>query len=72
VAPAHFDPFRSRRAREIRNKFSKAFLQALAEKDASFFKERGSAYLRHYPDPVYAGYIRDRLERYEKAYEKSR
>jgi predicted metal-dependent hydrolase len=68
MKPSHFNPFRRRLDRDIRNNLSRSFLQALAEKDMSAFEQCGADFLQRYPEPVYTGYVTDRLEKYEKAY----
>jgi len=68
MRPFHFDPFRSRLARDIRNNLAKSFLQALAEKDASVFHRCGAAYLQQHPGPGYAGYVKSRLAKYKEAF----
>jgi hypothetical protein len=67
--PTHFDPFRSRLARDIRNNLSKAFLRALAESDVSLFQKCGEDYLQRKLGSAYAHYVTSRLARYEEAYE---
>ncbi|MDH3331675.1 MAG: DUF309 domain-containing protein, partial [Desulfobulbaceae bacterium] len=64
----HFDPFKTRLARDIRNHLSKSFLQALAEKDVSVFQRCTADFLQQNPEPPYAHYLKERLARYEEAY----
>ena len=64
----HFDPFKTRLARDIRNNLSKAFLQALAEKDVSVFQRCTADFLQQNSEPPYAHYVKERLARYEEAY----
>ena len=68
MEPYHFDPFRQRLARDIRNSLSRSFINALIEKEASLFQRCGAYYLQQNMPPVYARYITTRLARYEKAY----
>lgn len=63
--PLRFDPFNNRQARDIRNRLSKSFLQALDQKDGSIFRSRAADYLQQAPDKIYIRYINNRLEKYE-------
>jgi predicted metal-dependent hydrolase len=68
VKQFHFDPFRDRLARDIRNNLSKAFLLALAENNVSIFQRCGAYNLRQSPEPGYVSYVKTRLANYEEVY----
>lgn len=63
-----FDPFRNRLARDIRNKLSKTFLNALAVKDISELQKCGSRFLGQNPGSGYEAYVTTRMARYQEAY----
>lgn len=64
----HFDPFRNRLARDIRNNLSRSLLQALSEKDKTIFQRCGADYLQQHPEALYAGYVKARLANYAEAF----
>ena len=63
-----FDPFVSRRARDIRNGLSKALIQSLENHDAKHFTEAGKELGARDLAPADRSYVRDRLRRYEEAF----
>jgi uncharacterized protein len=63
-----FDPFASRRARDIRNGLSKALIQSLENHDAKHFREAGKELGASGLAPADRSYVRDRLRRYEEAF----
>ncbi|MDH3391793.1 MAG: DUF309 domain-containing protein, partial [Desulfobulbaceae bacterium] len=63
-----FDPFASRRAREIRNTLSRSFLQALAVKNAAVFQQCGADFLQQNLEPGYAEYVKTRMQKYAESY----
>lgn len=69
MKPFHFDPFKSRLARDIRNNLSTSFIKALIEKDVSVFKKCGKNYIQQHLEPGYEAYVKARLAKYEEAYE---
>ncbi len=64
----HFDPFKSRLARDIRNSLSKSFLQALAYKDATIFQSCGADFLHQCLEQGLERYVKSRLTKYAEAY----
>jgi hypothetical protein len=64
----YFDPFTSRRARDIRNGLSKALIWSLDKNDAEKFRRAGNELLMSDPDPAHRDYVRDRLASYEHAF----
>jgi predicted metal-dependent hydrolase len=69
-SPAIFDPFNSRLARDIRNTLSEAFVDAVVKSDKSDYQDVAQKWLAGNFDAVYADYIKDRLERYARAFER--
>ena len=63
-----FDPFVSRRARDIRNGLSEAIIRSLDNNDAETFRGAGTELLASDLAPVQGNYVRDRLRRYEQAF----
>ena len=63
-----FDPFASRRARDIRNGLSKALIQSLENHDVKHFTEAGKELGARDLAPADRSYVRDRLRRYEEAF----
>lgn len=61
---SRFDPFRNRLARDIRNSLSRSFLKSLAEKNMSPLERTADGYLQQHLEPVYEGYILERLKQY--------
>jgi hypothetical protein len=68
VKSFHFDPFKSRLARDIRNSLSKSFLKALVDKDASIFQSCGAGFMQQNLEPGLERYVKSRLKKYEEAY----
>lgn len=64
-----FDPFKNRLARDIRNTLSQAFVDALMKLDTSEYQNVARQWFVGNPDETYAGYIKDRLERYTRVFE---
>ena len=62
-----FDPFASRRARDIRNGLSKALMQSLENHDAEHFRQEGKKFGAGGLAPAHRSYVRNRLRRYEEA-----
>lgn len=62
---AGFDPFNDRPSRTVRNTLSEMLRDCLRRRDV--FSDEPLALLRDYPQPLYAAYIRDRVERYRLA-----
>ena len=63
-----FDPFVSRRARDIRNGLSESIIRSLDNKDAEPFRRAGKELLASDLAPVHHDYVRDRLGRYEQVF----
>ena len=63
-----FDPFASRRARDIRNGLSKALIRSLNNNDSEHFRQAAKELLACDLAPAYRSYVRDRLNRYEEAF----
>jgi hypothetical protein len=63
-----FDPFNSRRSRDIRNGLSEAIIQSLDNNDAERFRRAGEELLAGDLAPVHHDYVRDRLGRYEQVF----
>jgi predicted metal-dependent hydrolase len=63
-----FDPFASRRARDIRNGLSKVLIQSLEIHDPEHFRQAGKELEASSLDRAHRSYVRDRLRRYEKAF----
>lgn len=63
-----FDPFASRRARDIRNGLSKALIRSLGHNDSQHFRQAGKELLACDLAPAHRRYVRDRLNRYEEAF----
>lgn len=64
-----FDPFTDRRARDIRNRLSEALVRSLRESDPSFYRREGDRWVSSDLAHPYRIYIRDRLFRYDAAFE---
>ena len=67
VNQERFDPFSIRLARDIRNTLSKDFLLSLQHHDPVVFQKNADDLLRQKLAPQYQNYIKDRLDRYDKA-----
>ncbi|MEJ2365707.1 MAG: DUF309 domain-containing protein [Deltaproteobacteria bacterium] len=65
---SQFDPFASRRARDIRNGLSKALIQSLENHDPEHFRQAGKELGASGLAPADRSYVRDRLRRYEEAF----
>ena len=65
--PDVFDPFADRKARDIRNSLSAAFVTSLQQADPTAFIESAARWLGDNPLPLYAGYIRARRVRYSQS-----
>ncbi|MFZ7128057.1 MAG: DUF309 domain-containing protein [Desulfobacterales bacterium] len=63
-----FDPFGDRPSRDIRNTLSEAFVAAWRDHESNYTAVAEDLKRRH-PDPVYKGYIDERLGRYRAALE---
>jgi uncharacterized protein len=64
--PENFDPFADRKARDIRNSLSAAFVTSLQQTDPTAFIESAAHWLGDNPVGLYAGYIRARRVRYSQ------
>jgi len=64
-----FDPFNSRLARDIRNTLSESYGDALLRLDESVYRRQAEQWLAKNIDPDSAGYIQDRLKRYDRAFD---
>jgi hypothetical protein len=62
------NPFHSRLARDIRNSLSRAFVHSLEMKARRFFRNAAAELLSGDLRPIHRRYIKDRLERYERAF----
>lgn len=65
-APLRFDPFSVRKARDIRNQLSQAFVHAINRNDPLYLEQVVAALSRNTRGFVYRQYISDRLERYRR------
>jgi hypothetical protein len=63
-----FDPFISRRARDIRNSLSETIIRSLDNNDAEPFRRAGKELLASDLAPAHYDYVRDRLGRYEQVF----
>lgn len=64
-----FDPFNSRLARDIRNTLSESYGDALLRLDESVYRRQAEQWLAKNIDHDSAGYIQDRLKRYDRAFD---
>ena len=69
TSPARFDPFNSRLSRDIRNTLSEAFVDALLQVDKSRYQSAAEQWLARNLDDLHAGYIQDRLKRYDHVFD---
>jgi len=69
TSSVRFDPFSSRLARDIRNTLSEAFVDALLQEDKLCYQSTAEQWLARNLDDEYAGYIQDRLTRYDHAFD---
>ena len=60
-----FDPFNSRLSRDLRNSLAEAFVDALQAADKSYYQRTADQWLARNLADAYAGYIQDRLKRYD-------
>jgi UDP:flavonoid glycosyltransferase YjiC (YdhE family) len=67
-APLRFDPFSVRKARNIRNQLSNAFVHAINTNEPSHLEQVISALSRNTREFVYRQYISDRRERYQRVF----
>jgi 8-oxo-dGTP pyrophosphatase MutT (NUDIX family) len=67
-SPLRFDPFSVRKARNIRNQLSEAFVEALAKETPAHVEQMALHLMRHTSGFVYRQYITDRLERYRRLF----
>lgn len=63
----HFEPFRDRLSRDIRNDLSRSLVEALATLDPGPARKTADRYLTGDLADRYRDYIRDRLARYDSA-----
>ena len=66
TTPASFDPFNDRLSRDIRNTLAETFVDALLQLDKSGYQRTAEQWLTKDLDDVYAGYIQDRIKRYDR------
>lgn len=71
-APLRFDPFSVRKARNIRNQLSQAFIQALKKKDTAHLDQVTATFSRNTREFVYRQYISERRERYQRVFNQLR
>ena len=70
INPVGFDPFGRRLSRDIRNSLSEALVQALEQTDRSCYLHSAERWFVKDLDDVHARYIKDRLERYDRAFDR--
>lgn len=68
MSRSHFDPFKNRLARDIRNNLSRSFVKSLAGKNDKFFQKDAAAYLQQHLEPAYEIYVIKRLVKYKEAF----
>ena len=64
-----FDPFNSRLARDIRNTLAAAYVDALQQADRGIYQQTAEMWLADILEHDLARYIRDRLKRYDHAFD---
>ncbi len=64
-----FDPYESRKSRDIRNQLCTFFLEALKDGDRSRFATRSFALKQKAPDPPHRHFIDERIRRYNALFE---
>lgn len=67
-APLRFDPFSVRKARNIRNQLSQAFIHALKRNDTAHLEQVMATLSRNTREFVYRQYISERRERYQRVF----
>lgn len=67
MAKIVFQPFTDRLSRDIRNDLSESLVAVIREQTISPSQEVADKYLQTRPAPVYCDYIKERLERYQRA-----
>ncbi|CAB1075781.1 hypothetical protein D1AOALGA4SA_3592 [Olavius algarvensis Delta 1 endosymbiont] len=65
---AVFDPFNNRLSRDIRNTLAATYVEALQKSDPSKYQHRAELWLAKKLKRDHAGYIQDRLKRYDRAF----
>lgn len=65
----NFDPFSDRKARNIRNRLSETFMQALQTSSAEPYELTANELLQQYPEEKYQNYIIDRIKRFQIVFE---
>ena len=70
MSPVDFDPFNDRLSRDIRNTFSEAFIDALAQMAPSGYQAVAEKWLAEKLAAGYVNYIQDRLHHYDLVLEK--
>jgi len=68
AAPLRFDPFSVRKARNIRNQLSEAFVHALKKNDPAHIDQVVGTLFRNTREFVYRQYISERKERYQRVF----
>lgn len=63
-----FDPFNSRKSRDIRNTLSHALVQSLEQMNPTIFRYSATNWLARDLAPFHYDYVKDRLKRYERVY----
>jgi hypothetical protein len=69
TSTGRFDPFNHRLSRDIRNSLAEVFVDALRAADQSCYQRTADQWLAKNLADAYAGYIRDRLKRYDDVLE---
>jgi hypothetical protein len=67
-----FDPFNHRLSRDIRNSLAEALVDALQAADKSCYQRTAERWLARSLTDACAGYIQDRLQRYDDVFEQVR
>lgn len=67
--PERFDPFSNRIARDIRNRLSAAFAEAIHH-GQPLYRETVRQLCSDHHEPVYRHYLEDRLQRYDRVWER--
>jgi hypothetical protein len=70
TAADNFDPFNDRLSRDIRNTLSEAFVDALARREQTAYREAAEKWRATNPAEIYLIYIQNRLQRYDHIFEK--
>lgn len=63
-----FDPFGNRLSRDIRNTLAESYVDALQQLDESVYRLVAEQWLAKNLDDEFAGYIQDRIKRYDRTF----